>query len=116
MTLTPKSPISKHLGIPPSFCLVDHRCLLIARAHTILKDHISALALCERAQSCISKIPSSLGSFPEKAIPVSTDDVSSLSDTLEGEMTRSHAHVILSQPNLNESLTAQKVSPSLKQS
>jgi hypothetical protein len=29
-------------------------------------------------------------------------------------MTRSHAHVILSQPNPNESLTAQKVPPLLK--
>ena len=75
----------------------------MARSHTILKDHVSALALCELAQSYISKIPSTLGSFPEKDIPVSKEDVHSLSNTLEGEMTRSHAHVILSQPNSNES-------------
>jgi len=77
--------------------------VLIARSHTSLKDHIAALALYERAHTYLTKIPSSLGSLPEKDIPVEKEDVSSLATVLEGEMTRSHAHVVLSQPTSNES-------------
>jgi hypothetical protein len=68
-----------------------------------LKDHVAALALYERAETYLSKIPSSLGTFPEKDIPLTKDDVSSLSLVLAGEMARSHAEVVLSQPNPNES-------------
>jgi hypothetical protein len=97
-------------GNATSILVNDGRCVLIARSHTLLKDHISALALYERVQTYLSKIPSSLGSLPEKDIPVTEDDVSSLSNVLEGEMTRSHAHVVLSQPNASESEYLQKVS------
>jgi hypothetical protein len=83
--------------------------VLIARSHTLLKDHVAALALYERAHTYLTKIPSSLGSFPEKDIPVAKEDVSTLATTLEGEMTRSHAHVVLSQPNSNESGFLQRV-------
>jgi hypothetical protein len=69
----------------------------------LLKDHVAALALYERAETYITKIPSSLGTFPEKDIPVTKDDVSALSDALSGEMARSHAEVVLSQPTSNES-------------
>jgi hypothetical protein len=67
------------------------------------------LALYERAQTYITKIPSSLGSFPEKDIPVTKDDVTSLATTLTGELARSHAHVVLSQSNNNDSELSQKV-------
>lgn len=83
---------------------------MIARSHTLLTEHVSALALYERAQTYLSKIPPSLGSLPEKDIPVTKDDVASLSNIIGGEMTRSHAHVILSQPNAAESEYLQKVS------
>src|SRR5271154_1848837 len=85
------------------------RCVLIARSHTLLKDHIAALALYERAHMYLTKIPSSLGSFPEKDIPVAKEDVSSLATVLEGEMTRSHAHVVLSRSTSTESAYLQKV-------
>jgi len=75
----------------------------------LLKNHVAALALYEKAHTYLTKIPSSLGSFPEKDIPVAKEDVSALATTLEGEMTRSHAHVVLSQPNPNESELLQKV-------
>ena len=84
------------------------RCVLIARSHTLLKDDVSALALYERAQTYISKLPSSLPSITDD-IPVTKEDISSLVKVLESEMTRSHAQVILSNPTQTDS--AQKVSP-----
>lgn len=87
------------------------RCILIARSHTLLKDHVSALALYEKAQTYLTKIPSSVGTFPEKDIPVTQSDVTTLTAFLQGEMTRSHAHVILSQPSPNESTYFQTVRP-----
>jgi len=75
----------------------------------LLKDHVSALALYEKAQTYLSKIPESLGSFPEKDIPVTKSDVQALMTLLQGEMTRSHAHVILSQPSATESTYFQNV-------
>jgi len=74
-----------------------------------LKDHVSALALYEKAQIYLSKIPQSLGSFAEKDIPITKSDVQALTTFLQGEMTRSHAHVILSQPSANESTYFQEV-------
>jgi RNA-binding signal recognition particle 68 len=94
--------------------LINGRCVLIARSHTFLKDHIAALALYERAHTYLTKIPSSLGSFPEKDIPVTKNDVSSLATVLEGEMTRAHAHVVLSQPTSNESEYMKKVPASIR--
>ena len=85
------------------------RCVLIARSHTLLKDYVAALALYERAHTYLTKIPSSLTSFAENDIPVKTDDISSLATVLEGEMTRSHAHVVLSQATSTESEYLQKV-------
>jgi RNA-binding signal recognition particle 68 len=85
------------------------RCILIARSHTLLKDHVSALALYEKAQAYLSKISKSLGSLPEKDIPVTKVDVTTLISLLQGEMTRSHAHVILSQPSSHESTYFQTV-------
>jgi len=88
--------------------LSKRRCVLIARSHTLLKDDVSALALYERAQTYISKTPSSLPSITDD-IPVTKEDISSLVKVLESEMTRSHAQVILSNPTQTDS--AQKVSP-----
>jgi signal recognition particle subunit SRP68 len=85
--------------------------MLIARSHTLLKDHVSALALYEKAQIYLNKIPESLGSFPEKDIPVSETDVRTQISLLRGELTRSHTHVILSQPSVAESTYFQTVPP-----
>jgi hypothetical protein len=105
---TPGSLTSKLQGMS-FFLFVElskYRCILIARSHTLLKDDISALALYERAQSYISKLPSSLPSITDD-IPITKDDISSLIKTLESEMTRAHAQVILSNPTQIDS--AQKV-------
>jgi len=108
MISTSSRPILEHQGIANPG-MSNHRCILIARSHTLLKDHISALALYERAQSYISKIPSSMGSLPETDIPVTKDDIESLLTTLEGELTRSHANVIVSQPSSIETEHLNKV-------
>jgi hypothetical protein len=83
--------------------------MLIARSHTLLKDHISALALYEKAQTYLAKIPQSLASFPEKDIPVYEADVRTQISLLRGEMTRCHSHVILSRPSVTESTYFQTV-------
>ena len=104
----PRKHSSNHRGRIP-FNATYNRCVLIARSHTLLKDHAAALALYERGHTYLTKIPSSLGSFPEKDIPVEKEDVSTLATVLEGEMTRSHAHVVLSQSTFTESEYLQKV-------
>ena len=89
--------------------------MLIAHSHTLLKNHISALALYERAQTYLSKIPSSIGSIAEKDIPVTFEEVSAISTHLQSELIRAHSHVIVTLPNPNEPERIRKVHPLLMQ-
>jgi hypothetical protein len=71
-------------------------------------DHVAALALYEHGESYVSKVPSTLG-VSEKDIPVTKDDITSLANLLDAEMARSHAHVVLSQPQSSASNHVQDV-------
>jgi len=70
----------------------------------LLKDDLAALALYDKAQTYISKLPSS-PSLITQDIPVTKDDMSSLAKSMQSEMTRAHAQVILSNPSGMESAT-----------
>lgn len=86
------------------------RCVLIARSHALLKDHIAALALYEQAQTYLSKIAPSIASPTENDIPVSKGDISSLLTVIKTEMKRFHAHAILFHSPSHQSSFLQKVS------
>jgi len=70
----------------------------------LLKDDVAALALYDRAQTYISKLPSSPSSITQD-IPITKDDISSLAKSMQSEMTHAHAQVILSNPSGTESAT-----------
>jgi hypothetical protein len=68
----------------------------------LLRDDLAALALYDRAQTYISKLPSSPTSITQD-IPVTKDDILSIDKALQSEMTRAHAQVIHSNPSGTES-------------
>jgi hypothetical protein len=72
-----------------------------------LKDHVSALALYDRAQTYLDQLAPS--KFIEQDIPVSEDDIATLATTLKGELTRSHVNVVLSQPTFEDTDYLKKV-------